>query len=201
MSLAITGGPYTFVEVTEPQLDSGEVIAQALLQAINADVLVAVGMVEDFWGYYRVGETVGLPTSPLDGYTYKRSELLYAWEIFSTAAAPGALNGTQAAPAPGAPSGTGQILQMGFSIDQGSGVISGVAQYGPVGVAGEQGTYAYINPVGVFSVSYYATKGAQTNTQDGILLVRTLARRMAQNPIPGSATASLINGQVVVSTV
>jgi len=37
---------------------------------------------EEFWGYYKNGETVALPVSPADGYAYAREELRYVWSIF-----------------------------------------------------------------------------------------------------------------------
>lgn len=173
MSLTLTGGPASVAEVPDPDLDSGETLTQAILQAINGDVCFAAVVVEDFWGFYRHGETVVLPVSAADGYNYSRGELLYAWEIFAAGAAPGALNGTQTPPTPGANSGAGQILQMGFNIDQGSGVVS-------------------------CAVSYYVSGGAQTNTTDGILRIHTLARRLSTNPTVGSVVVYPAGTQILV---
>ena len=161
----------------------------------------AAVVVEDFWGYYKHGETVILPQSGADLYNYARHELLYSWEIFSTGAPPSTpLLGTHTTPPPGLPSGVGQILQMGFNVNQGTGYVSGLAQFGPVSIAGEQGVFVQgQNYEGVFTVSYYTNKGAQTNTQDGILLVHTIARRLSSNAVAGSSIASLVNGQVVVT--
>lgn len=46
----------------------------------------ALGMVrpEVFYAVYKHGQTVGLPQSIVDGYTYKRSELSYVWAVQST---------------------------------------------------------------------------------------------------------------------
>jgi len=111
-------------------------------------------VIEDFWGFYRNGETVQLPTSTADGYNYSREELLYTWEIYDTHPATGACNGTQTPPATGPQSAAGTILQMGFNVAQATGAVS-------------------------CQVAYYATGGSQSNTGDGILLVHTLARRLS----------------------
>lgn len=209
MSLTLTGGAPTFTEVTEPQLDADELLTQAILQAINADSNWAAVAVEDFWGYYKPGETVALPVSPADGYEYTRSELLYCWEIFSTGAPPAtALMGTQAAPTPGPPSGPGQILAIGFSVDQATGYVGGVIEYAYVQYstegsglsAGQAGGGASSTPEGVYTVSYYVTNGVQTNTQDGILMVRTLARRLSINPTESNSVAYQVGGQIVVTS-
>jgi hypothetical protein len=154
MSLTLTGGPPSFVEVPDEDLDAGEILTQAILQAINADVDWAVVSIEDFWGYYKNGETVQLPTSAADGYNYTRQELLYTWEIWDTHPATGACNGTQSAPGVGAASGSGTILQMGFNVNQGTGAVA-------------------------CEVDYYQQSAAETNTNDGVLLVHTLARRLS----------------------
>jgi hypothetical protein len=105
---------------------------------------------EQFWGFYRNGETVELPTSPADGYNYSRSELLYSWSVYWTGSAPSALNGTQSAPVGGATSGGGEILQAKYYVDQTTGVVSTVT-------------------------SYYNT--GQHDTNDGILMVIVHAQR------------------------
>src|ERR1700745_3039863 len=50
--------------------------------ALNANL----GMIrpEIFSGFYLHGQQVPLPESPVDGYVYARSELIYAWGIQST---------------------------------------------------------------------------------------------------------------------
>jgi len=154
MSLTLTGGPPTFTEIPDEDLDAGQILTAAILQAINADANWAAVSCEDFWGYYRNRETVALPTSAADGYAYSRMELLYTWEIYDTHPSTGALNGTQSAPTTGPPSGPGPILQMGFYVNQSSGLVN-------------------------CQVSYYQNNSSETDTTDGILLVHTLARRMS----------------------
>jgi hypothetical protein len=47
----------------------------------------ALGMVrlEFFQGVYTNGQTVNLPVSPVDGYQYQLSELLFSWAVYNTA--------------------------------------------------------------------------------------------------------------------
>lgn len=140
-----------FVEVPDQSLDAGNPVSAALLKAMNAAAKFAAVRTEQFWGYYKHGETVALPVSPADGYAYAREELRYTWSLYWTGAAPGsALLGTQVAPSRGATSGQGLMLQGGFSVHQATGVIECL-------------------------VSYYKT--AQQDTQDGILMVMTHATR------------------------
>jgi len=146
-----TAGP-PFVEVTPPQLDSGNVVTSGLLQAINDAANLGAVIVEDFWGYYRNGETVAAPVSTADGYVYSLDECVFFWEIYNTLPSTAALNGTQAAPTLGPASAAGQVLQVGFYVEPAAGTVS-------------------------CQVSYYVAKGAQTNTTDGILMVHTLATR------------------------
>ncbi|MDE2097879.1 MAG: hypothetical protein KGL39_11570 [Patescibacteria group bacterium] len=153
-SLTLSGGPPTFTEVPDDDLDSGLIITAAIMQAINEAVCWAAVSCEDFWGYYQNGETVVTPTSPADGYAYSRQELLYTWEIWDTRPSTGALNGTQTTPTVGPQSGAGSILEMGFNVDQQSGDVA-------------------------CRVDYYQQGGSQSTTTDGVLLVHVLARRLS----------------------
>jgi hypothetical protein len=142
-----------FSEVPDSAFDAGNAASAANLKSLNAAAKFAAVRTEEFWGFYKNGEIVQLPVSPADGYTYSREELRYTWSVFWTGAPPsGALNGTQSTPTRGATSGSGQILQMGFLVDQSSGAVS-------------------------CDVDYYVHEGSQNNSNDGILLVTTHAKR------------------------
>lgn len=149
MSLTLTSQP-GFTEVTDATFDTGNPVTSAALKSVNADAKFAAVRNEQFWGYYRNGETVMLPVSAADGYEYSRKELLYSWSVYWTGSQLTALNGTQSAPAGGATSGSGTPLQMKFNVDQTTGLVSTI-------------------------VSYYKT--SQQDTNDGILLVVTHAQR------------------------
>ena len=149
MSLSLSSQP-GFTDLEDSIFDAGNALSAANLKSLNADAKFAAVRNEQFWGFYRHGETVALPTSPADGYTYSRSELLYSWSIFWTAAAPGALNGTQTPPSRGATSGGGTLLEFGGYVDPSTGAVSCYSDY-------------------------FSTR--QTNTNDGILMVITHAQR------------------------
>lgn len=141
-----------FAEVPDSAFDAGNPATAANLKALNAAAKFAAVRDEEFWGYYKHGEAVQIPVSPADGYVYQREELRYTWSVYWTGAAAGALNGSQATPARGATGGAGHLLQMGFLIDQATGLVT-------------------------CNVSYHKDGGAQTDTNDGILLVITHAKR------------------------
>lgn len=152
MSLTLTAQP-GFSEIADSAFDAGNPATAANMKALNADAKFAAVRTEEFWGYYKHGETVQVPTSPADGYAYSQAELRYTWSVFWTGAPPGsALNGTQVTPSRGATGGSGHLLQMGFFVDQATGLVS-------------------------CDVSYHKDGGSQTDTHDGILVVTTLAKR------------------------
>lgn len=148
-SLTLTSQP-GFTEVPDSSLDAGNPVTSAVIKAMNSASKFAAVRTEQFYGYYRNGETVVLPVSPADGYQYAREELLYSWSTYWTGGAPSALNGTQTAPTRGATGGEGNLLQFGANVDQVTGAVSCVA-------------------------SYYKT--SQQDPNDGILLVITHATR------------------------
>jgi len=151
-TLTLTSQP-GFSAVPDSAFDAGNPVTAANMKSLNAAAKFAAVRTEEFWGYYKHGETVALPVSPADGYAYAREELRYTWSVYWTGAAPGSvLAGAQTPPARGATGGSGQLLQMGFNVNQGTGLIA-------------------------CDVSYYRDGGAQTDTNDGILLVMVSAKR------------------------
>jgi len=150
MSALTLGTQPGFTELADSTFDAGNAASDSALKELNAAAKFGVVRNEQFWGYYRNGETVALPVSPADGYAYDRSELIYSYSMHWTGGAVGACNGTQTAPPRGATSGQGQVIQFGADVDMASGAVS-------------------------TNVSYYKT--SQTDTNDGILKVITHAQR------------------------
>ncbi len=149
LSLATIPG---FTEIDDSVFDAGNTASESDMKALNAAAKFAAVRPESFWGWYKHGETVELPVSLADGYEYTREELVYSWSVWWTGAPPGgACAGTQTPPARGATSGQGQLLQMGFDVDQATGLVD-------------------------CFVSYFKT--SQMDTTDGILMVVTHALRM-----------------------
>lgn len=149
MSLTLGTQP-GFVEIADASFGAGNAASSSLMTELNDDAKFAAVRNEQFYGYYRSGETVALPTSPADGYAYSRSELRYSHSWYWTGSATGPCNGTQTQPPRGATTGQGMVLQLGADVDQASGLVT-------------------------TNVSYY--KSAEMDTNDGILLVITHAQR------------------------
>ncbi|KKK48884.1 hypothetical protein LCGC14_3140660, partial [marine sediment metagenome] len=139
-TLTLTSQP-GFSEVPDSAFDAGNPVTAANMKSMNAASKFAAVRDEEFWGYYKHGETVQAPLSPADGYAYALEELRYTWSVYWTGTPPGtALEGTQTPPSRGATGGSGQLLQMGFNVDQETGVVA-------------------------CDVSYYRDGGSQTDTQ------------------------------------
>jgi len=149
MSLTLMAQP-GFTELPDATFNTGAALSSASMKALNADAKFGAVRNEQFWGFYRNGETVVLPVSPADGYVYSLSELVFSWSWYWTGSAPTALNGTQSAPVGGATSGQGTVLQMSANVNQATGLVT-------------------------TGVSYF--KAAEADTNDGILMVLTHAQR------------------------
>ena len=148
-SLTLSSQP-GFTDLAASLFDAGNTVSDTTAKALNDAARFAAVRNEQFWGFYRNGETVGLPTSPADGYTYARNELLYSWSFYWTGSAVAALLGTHSTPTRGATTGGGTLLQAGAFVDPATGAVS-------------------------TNVSYFKT--AQVDTNDGILVVVTHAQR------------------------
>jgi len=139
-----------FTDIADSVFNAGSALSSASVKALNADAKFGAVRNEQFWGYYRHGDTVELPVSAADGYEYSRDELVYSWSVWWTGSAPTACAGTQTAPTRGATGGSGTLLQMGFDVDQATGEVT-------------------------CNVSYFS--GSQNDTNDGILVVTVHAQR------------------------
>jgi hypothetical protein len=90
-----------FFDLDDPVLDPDQPVTDDLLKKMNHNGKAAAVRCEPIYmGFYRHGDTVGTPASPVDGYNYVRSEVMYVWTIYSNRA-PGAgfVSGQAAAPA------------------------------------------------------------------------------------------------------
>jgi hypothetical protein len=150
MSLTLQSIP-GFAEIPDASFAAGAAVGDTTMKSLNAAAKFAAVRNEQFWGYYKNGEQVALPVSPVDGYQYARNELVYSWSWYASEAAVGACSGTHTPPPKGSTSGQGTLLQMEALVDQSNGNVT-------------------------TKVSYYKT--SQTDTTDGILLVITHAQRL-----------------------
>ena len=149
MSLTLSTQP-GFAEIPDSTFAAGNAASSSAMTALNENAKFAAVRNEQFYGYYANGETVVLPVSPADGYAYSRGELRYSFSWYWSGSATGACAGTETAPPRGATSGSGQVLQFGANVDQGTGAVT-------------------------TNVSYW--KSSEQDTNDGILLVITHAQR------------------------
>jgi hypothetical protein len=149
VSLTLSAQP-GFTEIPDTTFAAGNAASSSAMTALNDDAKFAAVRNEQFFGYYRNGETVVLPVSPADGYEYSMSELRFSHSWYWTGSATGPCAGTQTPPPRGATSGSGLLLQLGADVNQATGLVSTM-------------------------VSYYKT--GEQDTNDGILLVITHAQR------------------------
>jgi hypothetical protein len=160
-----------FTQIAQAALTTGTALAAASIQGINENAKFAAVRSEEFYGFYSNGTTVLLPVSPADGYAYARDELSYEASLYwsgGTGRGPwsgnaGANNnavnfaiaGQTTPPFRGATGGSGQVIDISYSVNQATGVVTTAV------------TYAKDGTLTTLSV-----------TTDGILHVTTLARRL-----------------------
>jgi len=149
------------VDLADSTFDQDKPVTDVALKQLNQNAKFAMVRVEFFQGYYKHGETVVLPVSPVDGYAYSRAELRYLWSIYSTRPATGATGGTQAPPALGS------------------------EQIGGGGVDGVDVIIAYVeaknsaNPGRVYCQIIMGDGTNQTVTNYGVLYATTVAERLS----------------------
>jgi len=83
MTFTLTTPP-GFADIPDTVLQAEKPALGLHLARISGNASFGAVRPEIFYGLYKDGETVNLPTSAVDGYTYSRNELLYVWGIYST---------------------------------------------------------------------------------------------------------------------
>lgn len=73
-----------FAELPVETFYPGETLRASTMQQLNENIKQSVCTPEFFADEYGNGDTVDLPVSPIDGYTYSRDELMYVWDWVST---------------------------------------------------------------------------------------------------------------------
>jgi hypothetical protein len=109
-----------------------------------------------YMGYYKHGDTVPAPVSPVDGYAYSRGELLFDFRLVSTRAAGSGFVSGQATPPPIASSQPANLYYFVSDVDDATGNVS-------------------------ITVSYYKQGGSETVTNDGIVKVFAVCQRQSLN--------------------
>lgn len=110
--------PPGFSDLPDSVLDAEKSALGLKLARISGNTEFGAVRPEIFFGKYKDGETVQIPTSEVDGYTYQRDELIYLWGIFSTVNA-----------SSGWVTGPGPLWYCAWKVDQGTGAVSCIEWY------------------------------------------------------------------------
>lgn len=147
------------VDLPDSVLAADEPVTDYALLKISNNAKFAAVRPETFYGWYQHGETVLIPTSPVDGYVYQRAELEYEIAAWCSRQPNGATNGTQTKPAMASGnSGAGNLYWTQFWVEEKNEANPGLVHC---------------------EVSYYVQGGAETISNDGFVKVRTIATRLS----------------------
>jgi hypothetical protein len=102
--------PAGFIDIPDAALSAHQVITDDDLVKISENANFAVVRCEIiFMGFYKHGDEIAAPASPIDGYQYSLSEICFDWTIYSTRGTDSNIFVSGQADAPGI--GTGLSLQ------------------------------------------------------------------------------------------
>lgn len=137
MGPALDGGA-GFIDIPDAILAAQEIFTDDSMVKISSNAKFGAVRCEImFMGYYKNGDTVPTPISPVDGYPYSREEILYDWTLYSTRGpGPDFVSG-QAAPPGIAPGQIGNIYWLKVDIDDATGKVSTMISYFSQGVVPE----------------------------------------------------------------
>lgn len=135
----ILNTPPGITDLPDTLLASGALASGFSFSALKENASFGSVVPEVFFGTYSNGQTVSLPISPVDGYQYQQSELLYCWEIYSTLPSAG-----------GQPSSDGALRVCEWYVEQNSGKVHSREGY-CVGNA-KGGTYTNDGILGVWTI-------------------------------------------------
>ena len=111
--------PPGFVDIPDALLRAGSPATGFAFSALKDNAAFGSVVPEVFYGTYHDGQTVAVPVSPVDGYQYLRSELVYVWEVENT------LNNQS-----GAPSSANPLLWMEWYVEPNTGLVHSTEIYG-----------------------------------------------------------------------
>lgn len=147
------------VDLPDSNLAADEPVTDYALQKISNNAKFAAVRPETFYGWYKNGETVKVPTSLVDGYVYSRQELEYDIAAWCTRLPSETANGATTKPARASGnSGAGNLYYCDFWVEEKNEDNPGLVHC---------------------VVSYYVEGGAETPTNDGYVKVRTIATRLS----------------------
>jgi hypothetical protein len=146
------------VDIPDSNLAADQPLTDYSLTKISNNAKFAAVRPETFYGWYRNGEGVLLPTSPVDGYHYTRQELVYDIAAYCSRAPSGATNGATTKPArANSNAGNGSLFLMDFWVEEKNEASPGLVHC---------------------QVSYWDGSHEDV-TNDGFVKVRTIATRLS----------------------
>jgi hypothetical protein len=146
------------VDIPDSNLAADQPVTDYTLQKVSNNAKFAAVRPETFYGWYKDGETVKIPTSPVDGYVYQRAELEYDIAAWCSRSPSGATNGALVKPARNSVNdGPGSLFLMDFWVEEKN----------------------EANPGLVHCVVHYWTGSTETPTNGGFVKVRTIATRLS----------------------
>lgn len=134
-----------FTDLDDSLFFAGRVLGHTPLQTVNRNTKFSILRPEIFLANYTNGQTVALPTSPVDGYVYARNELDYLGAVLNTGA------------------GQGGIRAESVRVNPATGLISAQVQFEKDGLFGGGIAYGYDATVAVVTV---ARRGHETELSD-----------------------------------
>jgi hypothetical protein len=105
-------------------------------------------------GFYKHGDTIGTPQSPVDGYPYSRSEVTYSYQMFSTRAPANGFVSGQGIPPVIASSQPSNYYWKTCDIDDSTGIVS-------------------------IEVGYFVQGVSETDVHDGIIKAYAVCQRQS----------------------
>lgn len=148
------------VDLPDSSLATDQPLTDYSLTKISNNAKFAAVRPETFFGWYKNGETIRLPLSPVDGYQYARSELEYevaAWDSRAPASGQSA-NGTLVKPLRASVNGAaGVLFDAFFNVEEKNDA----------------------NPGLVHCFVSFWDNGIERQTNSGMIKVRTIATRLS----------------------
>lgn len=155
--LTITAIP-GFFDLADSTLAAGQPVTDDVMLKISHNAKFSAVRTEImFMGFYANGNTIPLPTSPVDGYTYTRAEVQYFWMIYSNRSPASGFVAGQASPpaqASSQPQAAPYNFPGGWDIDDATGVVT-------------------------LRTTYYTAGGSEVVTADGIIKVYAICSRLS----------------------
>lgn len=146
------------VDIPDSNLAADQPLTDYSLIKISNNAKFAAVRPETFYGWYKNGEVVKLPVSPVDGYHYSRQELEYDVAAWCSRSPSGATNGATTKPARASVNdGPGSLFLMDFWVEEKN----------------------ESNPGLVHCQVNYWNNGTETVTTGGFVKVRTIATRLS----------------------